>query len=165
MGDIIPQSIPRSSRAWAVPGSTNIIPAKFPSASPKAPTDPLEIATNVVNAFNKALQSKDYPALSQLFTNDGFWRDHLALTWSFRTVQGPDNILSFLKTCAGSKDGFRLSRIVSGFSQGHVMAMLTGLVSKYAGQLGGLVGLSGYMLPNVCLVDLSTTLRYFTILW
>lgn len=112
MGDVIPQSIPRSSRAWAVPGSINIIPAKFPSASPKpASSDPQEIATSVVNAFNKALQSKDYPALSQLFTDDGYWRDHLGLTWSFRTVQGPDNILSFLKTCAESKDGFRLKKI------------------------------------------------------
>jgi predicted esterase len=61
--------------------------------------------------------------------------------------------------------GVPSSRIVGGFSQGHVMTMLTGLVSNYAGQLGGLVGLSGYMLPNVCRVDLSTTLRYFTMLW
>ncbi|RGP74740.1 putative flavin-containing monooxygenase [Fusarium sporotrichioides] len=112
MGDIIPQSIPRTSRAWAVPGSTNIIPAKFPSASPKpTSSDPQEIATSVVNAFNKALQSKDYPALSQLFTEDGFWRDHLALTWSFRTVQGPNNVLDFLKKCSQSKDGFRLAKI------------------------------------------------------
>jgi predicted esterase len=48
------------------------------------------------------------------------------------------------------KQGVPASRIVvGGFSQGHVMSMLTGLVSKYAGQLGGLVGLSGYMpLPD-----------------
>ncbi|KAJ4321854.1 hypothetical protein N0V94_002687 [Neodidymelliopsis sp. IMI 364377] len=35
--------------------------------------------------------------------------------------------------------------VLAGFSQGHVIALLTGLVSKYAGRLGGLVGLSGYM--------------------
>jgi lysophospholipase-1 len=35
--------------------------------------------------------------------------------------------------------------VVGGFSQGHAMALLTGLVSKYAGKLGGLVGLSGYL--------------------
>lgn len=36
--------------------------------------------------------------------------------------------------------------VVGGFSQGHVMSLLTGLVSKkYAGKLGGLVGLSGYL--------------------
>jgi lysophospholipase-1 len=39
--------------------------------------------------------------------------------------------------------------ILGGFSQGHAMSMLTGLSSKYAGKLGGLVGLSGYLpLPN-----------------
>lgn len=35
--------------------------------------------------------------------------------------------------------------VLAGFSQGHVMTLLTGLTSKYAGKLGGLVGLSGYM--------------------
>jgi lysophospholipase I len=35
--------------------------------------------------------------------------------------------------------------VLGGFSQGHAMALLTGLVSKYAGRLGGLVGLSGYL--------------------
>ncbi|KAH7401316.1 Alpha/Beta hydrolase protein [Pyrenochaeta sp. MPI-SDFR-AT-0127] len=35
--------------------------------------------------------------------------------------------------------------ILGGFSQGHAMALLTGLISKYAGKLGGLVGLSGYL--------------------
>ncbi|KAI4955371.1 hypothetical protein J4E91_001231 [Alternaria rosae] len=35
--------------------------------------------------------------------------------------------------------------VLGGFSQGHAMALLTGLISKYAGKLGGLVGLSGYL--------------------
>lgn len=35
--------------------------------------------------------------------------------------------------------------VLGGFSQGHAMSLLTGLVSKYAGKLGGLVGLSGYL--------------------
>ncbi|KAM0242115.1 hypothetical protein ACHAP5_007352 [Fusarium lateritium] len=112
MGDVIAETIPRTSRMWAVPGSTNIALAKFPSASKtKSSSNPQEIATAVVTAVNKALQSRDYPALAQLFADDGFWRDHLALTWSFRTVQGPSNVLDFLKSCAQSKDGFRLSRI------------------------------------------------------
>lgn len=39
--------------------------------------------------------------------------------------------------------------VLGGFSQGHAMALLTGLISKYAGRLGGLVGLSGYLpLPD-----------------
>jgi len=35
--------------------------------------------------------------------------------------------------------------VVGGFSQGHAVGLLTGLISKYAGRLGGLVGLSGYL--------------------
>jgi lysophospholipase-1 len=48
------------------------------------------------------------------------------------------------------KQGIPENRIVlGGFSQGHAMALLTGLVSKYTGKLGGLVGLSGYLpLPD-----------------
>jgi lysophospholipase-1 len=48
------------------------------------------------------------------------------------------------------KQGIPEHRIVlGGFSQGHAMSLLTGLISKYAGKLGGLVGLSGYLpLPD-----------------
>jgi lysophospholipase-1 len=48
------------------------------------------------------------------------------------------------------QQGIPENRIVlGGFSQGHAMALLTGLVSKYAGKLGGLAGLSGYLpLPD-----------------
>jgi predicted esterase len=43
--------------------------------------------------------------------------------------------------------GIPANRIVlGGFSQGHAMALLTGLTSKkYAGKLGGLIGLCGYL--------------------
>lgn len=52
--------------------------------------------------------------------------------------------------------GVPVNRIVlGGFSQGHAMSLLTGLKSKHAGKLAGLVGLSGY-LP---LSDRITTLR------
>jgi predicted esterase len=43
--------------------------------------------------------------------------------------------------------------VLGGFSQGHVMSLLVGLLSaKYSGKLGGLVGLSGY-LPLVDRID------------
>lgn len=35
--------------------------------------------------------------------------------------------------------------VLGGFSQGHAMALLTGLISKYSGKLAGLVALSGYL--------------------
>jgi predicted esterase len=44
------------------------------------------------------------------------------------------------------KQGIPEKRIVlGGFSQGHAMSLLTGLMSKYSGNLAGLVGLSGYL--------------------
>ncbi|KAF1920367.1 Alpha/Beta hydrolase protein [Ampelomyces quisqualis] len=48
------------------------------------------------------------------------------------------------------QEGIPEKRVVlGGFSQGHAMSMLTGLASKYAGKLGGIVGLSGYLpLPD-----------------
>lgn len=42
--------------------------------------------------------------------------------------------------------------VLGGFSQGHAMSLLTGLISKYSGKLAGLVALSGY-LPLVNRID------------
>lgn len=54
------------------------------------------------------------------------------------------------------KEGIPESRIIlGGFSQGCAMSLLMGLTSMHAGELGGLVGLSGY-LP---LVDRILALR------
>jgi cation diffusion facilitator CzcD-associated flavoprotein CzcO len=36
-----------------------------------------------------ALAKADNAALRRLFLADGYWRDHLALTWDFRTIGGP----------------------------------------------------------------------------
>lgn len=107
---IPPQTVPSYMRT--VPGSINVPLAKFPSPS-KTPSisDPHQVAASVVDAFNNAIQRNDYRALAALFTDDGFWRDHLALSWSFRTLQGPDAIFDFLKQSAGSNDGFRLQKI------------------------------------------------------
>ncbi|KAI8717097.1 hypothetical protein NCS52_00784200 [Fusarium sp. LHS14.1] len=95
-----------------VPGSINIPVAKFPAPSKTpASSDPQEVASALVENINQAVKKHDYPALARLFTDDGYWRDHLALSWVFRTVQGPSAILDFLKSAAGSKDGFRLKSI------------------------------------------------------
>ncbi|KAM5342171.1 hypothetical protein ACJ41O_015202 [Fusarium nematophilum] len=103
---------PVPSYMRTVPGSINIPVAKFPAASKiPASSDPQEAATAVVEAFNRLLQKNDYAGLARLFTDDGYWRDHLALSWVFRTVQGPSAILDYLSNCATSKDGFRLKKI------------------------------------------------------
>ncbi|KAF1956515.1 acyl-protein thioesterase 1 [Byssothecium circinans] len=63
--------------------------------------------------------------------------------------QGITTTISYITTLIDEQvaSGIPPHRIVlGGFSQGHAIALLTGLVSsKYAGRLGGLVGLSGYL--------------------
>ncbi|GAB7333455.1 hypothetical protein MBLNU13_g05053t1 [Cladosporium sp. NU13] len=95
-----------------VPGSINIAPASFPLPAKAAKSNnPSEIAASFVLSFNDALKSKALLELSLLFLDSGFWRDHLALTWELRTLQGPPRIYDFLKGAATSRDGFRLQNI------------------------------------------------------
>jgi cation diffusion facilitator CzcD-associated flavoprotein CzcO len=47
-------------------------------------------------AFGAALTKTNDASLRELFLNDGYWRDHLALTWDFRTFAGPKLIASAL---------------------------------------------------------------------
>ncbi|KAM0326208.1 hypothetical protein ACHAQA_006805 [Verticillium albo-atrum] len=99
------------SHMRTVPGSVNVPVAKFPSASPPTDLDPEQAASEVVAQLNKALEQADVAAIAQLFDHEGFWRDHLALTWDFHTRRGTANIQEFLEDCAASKDGFRLKSI------------------------------------------------------
>lgn len=103
------QTVPSHMRSE--PGSINIPLAKFPATSRATVLDADKTATDFVGTFNKALNEHDYRTVSDLFVEEGFWRDHLALSWAFRTVRGPKGILDFLQHCAGSRDGFRLKSI------------------------------------------------------
>ena len=95
-----------------VPGSVNIPVAKFPPVVKSASTiDPAEAASALVSTLNQALDKHDFTALSHLFVDNGYWRDHLAVTWAFRTVWTPPAILDFLKSSSRSRDGFRLRQI------------------------------------------------------
>lgn len=77
------------------PGSVNIPVCKWPKTAEK-PSDPQSIATEVVNAFNKALADGDTKAIANLFLEDGYWRDHLGLTWDLHTFKGREKIQDFL---------------------------------------------------------------------
>ncbi|RWA10108.1 hypothetical protein EKO27_g5006 [Xylaria grammica] len=100
------------SHMRCVPGSVNIKVARFPSPTKHVEdVDPSKIASNLVGDFNKALAVKDYSAVANLFAEDGYWRDHLALSWVFRTIQTPPRIVDFLQSCTKSRDGFRLKSI------------------------------------------------------
>jgi NAD(P)-binding Rossmann-like domain len=49
-----------------------------------------------VNAFSQFAQTGDAEGLSNLFIDDAFWRDILALTWNFRTFYCKERIHKFL---------------------------------------------------------------------
>jgi hypothetical protein len=96
-----------------LPGSINIPVAKFPAiANSGAKVNAVDIAESVVSSLNDALASNDAPRrLATLFDEDGYWRDHLALTWRFRTAHTPTGIHGFLQSCAQSRDGLRLKKV------------------------------------------------------
>lgn len=56
------------------------------------------IAAEWLDAFAAALDARDHAALRELFLDDGFWRDLLAMTWELRTFAGPDDIAHGLLT-------------------------------------------------------------------
>jgi cation diffusion facilitator CzcD-associated flavoprotein CzcO len=56
-----------------------------------------------LHALATALAKSDHSALRELFLTDGYWRDHLALTWDFRTFAGPDLIVAELIGAAGRR--------------------------------------------------------------
>ncbi|KAG6371217.1 hypothetical protein JVT61DRAFT_9841 [Boletus reticuloceps] len=55
-----------------------------------------EVATAWFNAFSSAVASSDITTILDLFLDDGFWKDTLALTWDFRTIEGRDAIRNLL---------------------------------------------------------------------
>lgn len=80
------------------PGSINTPATKFPETSPPTPTlNANDIASDVIHHLNTALYQKDYSAVANLFLEDGFWRDHLCISWDFRTVRGREKIATFIR--------------------------------------------------------------------
>ncbi|QGA17202.1 hypothetical protein EYB26_004872 [Talaromyces marneffei] len=91
------------------PGSVNIPIGKFPCTTfPNPSSSPTagEIASKLIADFNQALANKDVHAISQLFLPNGYWRDHLGLSWDFHTLAGQEKISNFLTT-----NGIRLTKI------------------------------------------------------
>ncbi|CAK7241755.1 MAG: hypothetical protein STHCBS139747_003225 [Sporothrix thermara] len=83
-------------------GSFNVEPAVFPKTSIPEGTDASKVAEDVVAAVNKSLAATDYRGLGALFAPSGQWRDHLAVSWDFRSVQGPEKIAAFVQESAAS---------------------------------------------------------------
>lgn len=59
-------------------------------------TSASEVATAWFDAFSSAVSSSDITGILDLFLEDGFWKDVLALTWDFRTIEGKDAIKNLL---------------------------------------------------------------------
>lgn len=69
----------------------NLLPHKFSSSSSES-ADPKAIAKKTIDALNAALSRGDVLGVTELFSEDSYWRDHLALTWDVRTFTGKANI-------------------------------------------------------------------------
>lgn len=80
-----------------VAGSVNIAAAPFPYSPHPTGLDPETVAGLAVQAVNQCLSKKDHAGLASIFAEDGYWRDHLAMSWSFRTVHGRAGVRSFLE--------------------------------------------------------------------
>ncbi|GAB0134652.1 hypothetical protein EsDP_00003014 [Epichloe bromicola] len=96
-----------------LPGSVNIPLTQFPPPPPFSvgDVDAAHEVKSVVDRLNGSLDDTSFASTAGLFAKGGYWRDHLMLSWNFRTVQGPSQIAEFLQACSRSKDGFRLQRI------------------------------------------------------
>lgn len=86
-------------------GSVNIPAAPFPkTVAPKDGDNPETIAQKLIDDFNTALAGKDWNALSNLFLEEGYWRDHLVSTWDLHTLKGRADIKAFAeKNCSLNK--------------------------------------------------------------
>jgi cation diffusion facilitator CzcD-associated flavoprotein CzcO len=63
---------------------------------------PVAVAESWVASLADALASGRPDAIADLFVDDGWWRDVIALSWDIRTLQGRDQIEAFLGGCQPS---------------------------------------------------------------
>ncbi|KAH9947038.1 FAD/NAD-P-binding domain-containing protein [Amylocystis lapponica] len=73
-----------------------------------------KVAEEWFRAFSQHVSSNNIDGVLDLFVQDGWWRDHLALTWEFRTFHGVPKIKKFLHDrLADSKPAaFKLGNVV-----------------------------------------------------
>ena len=55
-----------------------------------------DVAAVWLDAFSTAIASSNVTGILDLFLDDGFWKDTLALTWDFRTIEGREAIKNLL---------------------------------------------------------------------
>ncbi|KAF8531798.1 hypothetical protein BDD12DRAFT_766386 [Trichophaea hybrida] len=77
--------------------SSSPAPATIPKPRP-APTNPETPFNTWLAALNQCLPSVSEESLSSLFLTDSFWRDHLCLSWDYKTAHQLPNIYSLLSS-------------------------------------------------------------------
>ncbi|KAK3346544.1 dimethylaniline monooxygenase (N-oxide forming) [Lasiosphaeria hispida] len=95
MSEAIQQS---ASSQRIEPGSVNLKATPWPESAKNLDADATAVAETIVKVLNEALASKRYDDLANIFLEDGFWRDHNALSWGLRTLQGRDAIRASMET-------------------------------------------------------------------
>jgi cation diffusion facilitator CzcD-associated flavoprotein CzcO len=94
-----------------VPGSINVPIGQLPEFPELKVDNEQHIAQSLVDGLNSALEQKNSKAIVDLFSENAYWRDHLALSWDFHTCQGKDDIFKFLQKSAQAQDGLRLTSV------------------------------------------------------
>ncbi|KAK6365176.1 hypothetical protein LTS17_011408 [Exophiala oligosperma] len=83
------------SKDRIVPGSCNIPLGIWPPSATSS-VSAGDVASKIIGAFKDAVAVKDAQAISSLFHENSYWRDHLCLSWDLRTLKGPKKISDFL---------------------------------------------------------------------
>ena len=115
---------PPSNRV--LPGSRLLPTAPFPDAqkiafSVKSTASPDSIVSEWISSFTNLLSEGDAPA-TRLFLKESCWRDLLCMTWDFHTLQGPEDIITFMKS--SSKDD-QITKVSLDKSAAHKVPQVT----------------------------------------
>ena len=90
-------------------GSVNIPLGSWPATSQKSSVDAEQVANNIVSRFNEALSQGTHDGVSNLFLEENsYWRDHLALSWSLRTLHGRAKIKDYLNASENTLSGITI---------------------------------------------------------
>ncbi|KAJ5094311.1 hypothetical protein N7456_010172 [Penicillium angulare] len=83
------------SRYRVEPGSCDIPIGVLPATASSTPENPDPIASDLIAKLNDSITKQDSAALAALFTENSYWRDHLCLSWEFRTLKGSSALSEF----------------------------------------------------------------------
>ena len=98
-----------------------------PIVSAKEIEQPDDVAQTWLSSFEKALASADPKKVKALIVDDGWWRDHLALSWDLRTLRGSSKIADFLQDKLAKLNMHNLKLQSSGLFQPRTQEPIPGL--------------------------------------